>query len=163
MSAWSSHPEKPSRLFLIFFPHSSVHLSEHITYDETTNFNNKKNNILNEFVKTINPDSFIDYLEKSKNKYFPYLKAYYLTYRIKVEKDILPVYKELKSIFLNHGAEFEETDTYMLWAVLCETLYRKLIPSDLSFKREVFELNKYFLNLGIYPNENESRLCTSGI
>ncbi|MBN8568893.1 MAG: hypothetical protein J0M18_04635 [Ignavibacteria bacterium] len=150
---FSSRKAEPiiSHFFSTFF----VHLSEHITYDETTNFNDKKNNILNEFVKTINPDSFIDYLEKSKNKYFPYLKAYYLTYRIKVEKDVLPVYKELKSIFLNHGAEFEETDTYMLWAVLCETLYLKLIPSDLSFKREVFELNKYFLNLGIYPNENE--------
>ena len=43
----------------------------------------------------------------------------------------------------------------MLWAVLCETLYLKLIPADLSFKREVFELNDYFLKLGVYPNEDE--------
>ncbi|MBS1492472.1 MAG: hypothetical protein JST55_03115 [Bacteroidetes bacterium] len=150
---FSSRKAEPiiSHFFSTFF----VHLSEHITFNETTNFNNKKNNILNEFVKTINPDSFIQYLESTNNKYFPYLKAYYLTYRIKVDEDTLPIYKELKSIFLKHGAEFEETDTYMLWAVLCETLYLKLIPADLSFKKEVFELNDYFLKLGIYPNANE--------
>lgn len=138
-----------------FFSTYFVHLSEHITFNETTNFYNKQNNILNEFAKTIKPDAFIDYLEQTGNKYFPYLKAYYLTYKIKVSEDTVPVYKELKSIFINHGAEFEETDTYMLWAVLCETLYLKLIPADLSYKKEVFELNDYFLELGIYPNKSE--------
>jgi hypothetical protein len=147
--------KKAEPVIAYFFSTVFVHISEHITYNETTNFNDKKNNILSEFIKTINPESFITYLEKSGNKYFPYLKAYYLTYKIKVAKDTRAVYKDLKEIFIKHGAEFEETDTYMLWAVLSEALYLKLIPMDLSYKREVFEHNDYFLKLGIYPNNIE--------
>lgn len=138
-----------------FFSTFFVLLSEHITHRETTNFKSEHNDVLFEFAKAINPEKFIEYLESTNNKYFPFLKAYYLTYKIKSSQNPEPVYKELKSIFLKHGADFEETDTYMLWAVLCETLYLKLIPADLSYKREVFELNDYFLKLGIYPNKSE--------
>ena len=57
---------------------------------------------------------------------------------------------------MKHATEFEETDTFMLWAVLAETLYLRLIPNDVQrYRREVFELNDYFLKLGVYPNVKE--------
>ncbi|MBS1514242.1 MAG: hypothetical protein JSS63_04395 [Bacteroidetes bacterium] len=138
-----------------FFSTFFVLLSEHITHNEITTFRNKENDILFEFAKSINPEGFIKFLEKNKSKYLPYIKAYFLTYKIKITNEPLQVYKELKSLFLKHATDFDATDAYMLWAVLCETLYLKLIPADLSFKREVFELNDYFLKLGVYPNEDE--------
>jgi hypothetical protein len=145
---------KAQPLISHFFSTIFVIASEHITHNETRNFNDREGTILDEFIKTINPDSFIDYLERTNFKYFPYVKAYYLTYKIKVVKDTAKVYNELKKIFTEHAAEFEETDTFMLWAVLAETLYLKLIPADVQrYRREVFELNDYFLKLNIYPNK----------
>ncbi len=147
--------QKAEPLIAHFFSTFFVHLSEHITYNETTNFNVRQHNVLDEFVKTINVENFINYLEKINYKYFPYIKAYYLTYKIKVAKNIAEVYKELKEIFIKHGTEFEETDTHMLWSVLCETLYLRLIPQDVPrYRREVFELNDYFLKLNVYPNKD---------
>lgn len=147
---------KAGPLISHFFSTFFVQMSEHITYNETTNFNTKENNILDEFIKAINAENFIGYLEKSGYKYFPHIKAYYLTYKIKVAKDITSVYRELKELFLKHGTEFEETDTYVLWAVLCETIYLKLIPDEVQrYRREVFELNDYFLKLKVFPNKNE--------
>ncbi len=147
---------KAGPLISHFFSTFFVHMSEHITHSETRNFNKKEKNILDEFIKTIDAEGFIEYLDKSHYKYFPYIKAYYLTYKIKVTKDIPGVYTELKELFMKHAAEFEDTDIFTLWAVLCETLYLKLIPDDVQrYRREVFDLNNYFLKLGVYPNKNE--------
>jgi hypothetical protein len=147
---------KAEPLILYFISIFFVHMSEHITYNETRNFNSSKNSVLDEFIKTINAEQFINYLEKINHKYFPYIKAYYLTYKIKIVKDVSPVYEELKKLFIKHAAEFEESDTFMLWAVLSETIYLRLLPQDVPFyRKEVFELTDYFLKLGVYPNEKE--------
>jgi len=153
---------KAAPLIAFFFSTYFVHLSEHITYNQTTNFNNSdNNNILDEFAKSFDSKAFMNYLEKTDDKYFIYIKAYYLTYKIKIDKDVTGVYRELKKIFIDHASEFEETDTYMLWAVLGETLYLKLIPQDVAhYRREVFELNDYFLKLNIYPARNEEYFTT---
>ena len=147
---------KTEPLMAHFFSTFFVLASEHITHNETTNFNSKENHILDEFIKTINPEKFLKYLEKTGHKYFPYIKAYYLTYKIKTAENTAEIYNELKEIFLKHAREFEDTDTFMLWIVLGETLYLKLIPENVQrYRREVFDLNDYFLKLEVYPNKDE--------
>lgn len=152
--SFAEHKAEP--LIAYFFSTFFVILSEHITHTEMTNFKVKQRGVIDEFIKTINAEEFIDYLGKTGYKYFPYIKAYYLTYKIKADKNIAGVYKELKEIFMKHATEFEETDTHMLWSVLCETLYLRLIPHDVPrYRREIFELNDYFLNLNVYPKKDE--------
>lgn len=104
----------------------------------------------NEFVKLVNLESYINHLEKTKNKFYPFvaIDLYQAMAFRNLDNDFyFNRYKELLVSNIDDFSYIEKINFYTIFEAIC-TL--KIEQGNTSVRKELFEAYKRMLKLGLY-------------
>ena len=108
-------------------------------------------NIVKEYVNAFDFDKFLSRLEKFKYGNQPVLEIYYRMYMSRLDKENPEHFYRLKELTFIHYEKFDRVGLFNLWVFLSNAVTANLQFVDTKFNYEIFEVNKFFVNLKLLP------------
>lgn len=114
-----------------------------------------ENHILEEFLNSFDMESFLNYLQKSKNEYYPYVKIRYLMFKCSTANITLEEYYELKKLIEVNIKSFAPVDALSILYRIQDLILT--FPAIKNASSEIFEIGKLFCSMNFFDNENTGR------
>ncbi|MEO8447827.1 MAG: hypothetical protein ABI528_10050 [bacterium] len=109
-----------------------------------------RDNLVDNIMKHLDLEGLISEMKKKDDWYFPYIYTHYLVHKLHIEKD-KKIYLELKKYLKDNYGLFGRDELYVLRSMLLTYCSLNVGGKDnREFLREIFELYKENLELGIY-------------
>jgi hypothetical protein len=104
-----------------------------------------------EFVNLLNEEEFIKFLDSSGCPDKTAIIIYYKLVNLLTNECTVKDYYKVKKMLIDNAGKFSKEDLYRVWSIMLDLLIIKLIPVDRKFYAEVFEINRFFYELKIFP------------
>jgi hypothetical protein len=103
------------------------------------------------FLDDFNVQDFLDRLQKADYEKYPFIAINYYMYMTRIDKDNDVYFYKLKELALKYHSKFDIIGQTNLWGYLGNAITINLQFKDKKYMKELFEINKFFLELNIMP------------
>ncbi|MEO8664053.1 MAG: hypothetical protein ABI462_01040 [Ignavibacteria bacterium] len=115
-----------------------------------------RNNMMEHLLNNLDSEKLLNEMKAADNKFYPYLKIFYLIYKMNKHKGAMEFFYELKELLIKHKQLFGQPELYVLWNIMLTycTVGNKEKNDELNL--ETFEIYKYMLESNIFrKSDNE--------
>ncbi|MEO8664039.1 MAG: hypothetical protein ABI462_00970 [Ignavibacteria bacterium] len=112
---------------------------------------NERNNMMDYLLNNLQSEKLLREMEAANDKFYPYLKIFYLIYKMNKNTEDKKYFFELKDLLKTHQSLFGQSELYVLWNIMLT--YNGISSTGGNtalFNSEIFEIQKYMLENNIY-------------
>jgi hypothetical protein len=108
-------------------------------------------NIIKIFLFHFNNEKFLEELERNNYANYPHLAIYYYMYMSRLDKYNDTYFYKMRELVYKHHDKFDIIGKTNLWGFLINAVTIGLQFENKKYIKELFEVNKFFVNLNIMP------------
>lgn len=112
---------------------------------------NLRPSLMNDLNENMDAGKIMKQIEKSNGRFVPFIKIYYMIYRMNKDRDNLDNYFETKKLLEESFPLLDRQENHELWNTMltyCNT--KNFTEHDDLFRAEIHYINKKMIELGIY-------------
>ncbi|MBS1493612.1 MAG: hypothetical protein JST55_08880 [Bacteroidetes bacterium] len=126
-------------------------IANDMLYNEAIFKHKPEFNIIEEFINAFDFQNFLMRLKKHNYENQPIMEMYYRMYMSRIDKNNPEHFKILKELSFEHYRKFDKIGLFNLWVFLSNAINGSLQYIDSKYNYELFEVNKFFVGLKIFP------------
>ncbi len=126
-------------------------IANDMLYNEAIFKYNPEFNIIKEFISAFDFEKFLERLKKFNYSNQPILEMYYRMYMSRIDKNNPVHFNILKKLSFENYERFDKIGLFNLWVFLSNAINGSLQYIDSKYNYELFEVNRFFVALKLFP------------